>query len=1160
MLCRLIFLVTLLGISRTLTAEDWRPVYSENFDTLTTGTKTATPELANWEAFSAAGVVVDGGSDAAGKFLVAAHSWRSFNQGPILNLDLSTVPHDRVRLRLDLYTFGDWRGLQKSAGGPQHRLMFFDNKAQPPFAFDTNFSTNPKFHQSWPQPNPASHEALRGAVPVEVDTSGRLSPAHRWSLDFAYPSDSNQLRFTILCGAAAGGGTAMPPFGIDNIRVSVRSTLPTIQPLDRPLDRRRAQKTPPRAHATSFAFNLSRAERLSLGIFNPRTGQLVRTLRRREPLAAGRHALSWDGLDNRGRPVKPGEYEWRTLAADGFTAKYVTTIGINPPGGEHPVPRRSWIGDHVGGGIVDVDESGVYVGSPLTEGLMMLAKVDAKTETVSWTREQFYQSGRLTRAATSGRHVFMLHPNGKVRRLNKQTGVVEAEWQISPAEEAPGDIDAQGQNLVVVDGALNQVRWLSIETGGDLASVPLTNPACLAVLDGFPQGRAVVAAGSDLYVVQPGTVSQHVSTLSGTIGALDYDPIRLELWAVVNGHQVVRLDQTFHVTQIYSDAPRELGPFDPTRFAGVYDLAADLEGGFFIGEPGHPPRRIAHIARDGSLLDQWFGGMSFYVNATFDPADPTRLYGIAPEGFVNVYQVDYPSGTWELAASYATGRLGDGMFPNAGSFRAVRRGEQTYLYHRVVPAVVRLDPQLRQAVPVAIAGRVLKQGRSFFQYAGSGRDGYPRPWVAAAEHHGYQELAQAPGLYSWADSDDDGEFDPEEFRFYPQATRGLSFHNPGDFAANGDYLGSTNVNEPQAIIRLPVSHWEGPEKNAPRWDWNATETAGDITADSYGYGSPRSVRVGPHGTVTVAYQAGIMIRDHGQYEGGGWPEAALRGARVLGFNAELHPLFAVGRQSKTAAEANRGVLYYPMQTARGPHRSVIVNDQTKQAAQVWSHDGLYLGSLFDARADDGRDDGFYQVHGDDNQGVTLVTAADGRTYWLMPYQGHNRLYEINGWAGWRRQSGRLTLKPTERPTATPGTGLTARYYQGHTLLLETKETPIYYERFADDRHTQTVTAPFHVVWSGRVTPPLSDRYQFTAFLGKNEQVAVWIDGQVVYAAGFGTDQNALFPVALTAGHRHQMRIEYINPAGRAELNLLWSSRVADPTRLPLAGLFPDNSQ
>jgi len=169
-------------------------VYRESFDTLPDGTKTVTDALPNWEGFSASGVVFDGKSDEAGKFLVASSAWTSFNQGPIFNLDLSATPHDRVRVSLDLYTFGDWRGLQRKTGGPQHRLMFFDSKAKPGFSFDTNFATNANFKQSWPEQSPAENKAGTGAAAVEIDKTGRFKNANRWPVEFTFLAIDNSLR------------------------------------------------------------------------------------------------------------------------------------------------------------------------------------------------------------------------------------------------------------------------------------------------------------------------------------------------------------------------------------------------------------------------------------------------------------------------------------------------------------------------------------------------------------------------------------------------------------------------------------------------------------------------------------------------------------------------------------------------------------------------------------------------------------------------------------------------------------------------------------------------------------------------------------------------------------------------------------------------------
>ena len=112
---------------------------------------------------------------AGGHFLVPQHGWSSFNQGPIFNLDLAATPHNRVRVSFNLYTLGDWRGLQAATGGPAHRLMFFDSKAEPRFGFSTCFASNPKFKQSWPEQMGAKHPAGKGGQPVpKLDTTGRF--------------------------------------------------------------------------------------------------------------------------------------------------------------------------------------------------------------------------------------------------------------------------------------------------------------------------------------------------------------------------------------------------------------------------------------------------------------------------------------------------------------------------------------------------------------------------------------------------------------------------------------------------------------------------------------------------------------------------------------------------------------------------------------------------------------------------------------------------------------------------------------------------------------------------------------------------------------------------------------------------------------------------
>ncbi len=904
--------------------------------------------------------------------------------------------------------------------------------------------------------------------------------------------------------------------------------------------------------SNEIKFQLENEGRVSLGIFNTK-GVLVRTLLIAENFPKGRHSIHWDGKDQRSQFLPKGSYRWRLLQTDGFQARYLTTLGINPPQGEHPVPKKSWVGDHLGVGLVDVDSAGVYIGSPITEGLLMSLGAEPDLKSIRWRRPQFYQGGRLQKIVGSGSKTFMLHPKGRLRQLNSQNGHVEREWQVQLDGEQPQDFDARGENLVLTYTKKNLVCWLSVESGKEVKRVEFQQPAKVCAFEDSEGGAIIFSSGQGIYKFQGKGKVKKVGSFKGSLTALDYDLKQKELWGLLDGHRVVVWNSEFKIVRKYGDRPRPLGRYQPTLFRQAMDLASDLKGGFYIAEPSFAPRRLAHFSKDGKLIDEWYGGMSFYVDRAVDPDNPNRIYGITGEGFVTVYDVNFDTGEWSIEECYLPGRLGDSLYPFASSYKAVRKNGELFLYHRVVPGVIKLDPKTGKTIPVAIAGRVLNRGRTFFQFAGSGQDGYPRPWVQAAIHHGYKDLKKAPKLYSWADTDSDGEFDPEEFRFYPDQKESISFHNPGDFTADGDYIASGKINRVQICLRLPVKRWEGKNKVAPRWDWDQLEGVGEAFADNRGYGSPRGLSVGPDGSIAVAYQAGLMIRDHGQYEGGGWPEAALKGSRVLKFDSKFNPRFASGRQSKRSREANSGVLYYPMQTTFGPNNSVVVNDQTKQAAQVWSHDGLYVGGFLDNRAQDGLDNRFYQVHGDDNQGATVITAKNGKTYWLQPYQGHNRVFEISGWKNWQRQTGELKIKTTPSAPSIKGTGLKGTYTREEKSILTVVEDPIYYERFGGERHSKKISAPYKVTWKGTLVPTLTDRYKFRTFLGKKETVSLWIEGQLIYSNG--GKQAVDRTIDLKSDKKYKIKIEYDNPDGRSELKLLWSSRVIDPGRIPKEVLF-----
>lgn len=1125
-------------------AGEWRPVYAESFDEVPTGTATAAGPLANWETGSAAGVVFDGRTEAAGRFLVAEHAWTSFNQGPILNVDLTKVPHDRVRVRCDLYTFGDWRGLQRATGGPQHRLMFFDGRARPRFAFDTNFATNAAFRQSWPDRNPREHRALTGGVATKVDTTGRFENAHRWPLEFEYPSRSPSLRFTFLCGAAAGSGARMPAFGIDTVRVDVHV----------PSDGDPVLGT--ESHAP-IVFTLEEPARVSLGVYQRDTGIQVTELLRAEReavRAAGKHVVRWDGLDRDGKPVPPSEYEWRLLETNGFAARFVCPLGINPPSGLNGKFNNSWVGDHLGPGTVAVDETGVYLGARITEGLRQTLKQSHDATRRLWDQPQYYDGGRLTRMAANGKFAFLVQPNGRLRKLDAASGRLLATWEAKWDEEPPSDVDCAGETVVVCYPEHDAIRWIDPTNGSTRHEVRAAKR---------PTNVTVRANGEVVAVTEAGIVSiagpsaepvVRVPAKGHAFGAIDVDHSTGDVYFVdtADGERVLRYDAECKLVRAYGAAVRAFGQYDPMRFSGIGDVAADGRGGFYVVEPASPPRRVAHFdAKSGELIREWYGGQSFYVNTAVDRSDPTNVWGCAGEGYVHHYVFDYDAGTWTIRAIYATGRLGDSLFPFAGKWRPVRRGEETWLVHESVPAIVRVDEANGRVVPVALASVGHNGGRRAIQFPGTGRDNFPKPFVAAAAHHGIENPKEAPKHFYWGDADGDGRIDSEEFRFFAGAKVGPNMisasHVDDDFGytiPEGGYGGSW--------FRLPRVGWTGPKGDIPVWAWDRIEPGGGVPEVVQNASAIRGLARDADGNVYGAVQSGIMIKGHGQYEGGVWPAMGIRRARLVKWNRDGRVAFVAGRHSKDVAEYNGGRFYFPQRTILGPADTLIVSDQLYQPGTVWTRDGLYAGSMLDRQAD-GRPEEFHRPWSDDMQGVEVVRLDDGRVFWLMPYQGMNFVYEVTGWEDLRRQRGIVRRPDRVSPARGTGIGLRARYTVGGKVVAERIEEPIYHERFGPER--EGPHAPYRVEWTGALEPVHTGPHRFLALLGKGERVRVAIGDDVVFTAGEKDDVDARIP--LVAGRRYPVRIEYDNPDGRAELKLLWQSLHHERERLPAAVLYPD---
>ena len=103
-----------------------------------------------------------------------------------------------------------------------------------------------------------------------------------------------------------GGGTGLPPVSLPSIS-ELRSNVPN-----------------PFNPSTEFSFVLSQNGPVTLRIYTMR-GELVRTLLNQD-MAAGPHALTWNGMNEQGRQVASGAYIVRFVAPDRTQSRHITLL------------------------------------------------------------------------------------------------------------------------------------------------------------------------------------------------------------------------------------------------------------------------------------------------------------------------------------------------------------------------------------------------------------------------------------------------------------------------------------------------------------------------------------------------------------------------------------------------------------------------------------------------------------------------------------------------------------------------------------------------------------------------------------------------------------------------------------------------------------------
>jgi len=859
-----------------------------------------------------------------------------------------------------------------------------------------------------------------------------------------------------------------------------------------------------------IGYRLQRPAQVSINIYDAQ-GQIVRELLHAKPSLAGRNREMWDGRDEAGQPVVPGQYAWKLLATPGLHAEYLMSIGNSYPNGPDDWRHRA-PGTHGGSTAVTVDDTGIYVAASCTENIEnYLIKIDPAATNRLWSEFQHVAWNGGSALASANSTLFVLGNNRDIWLYDAGTGKRGKTFQPVVGEEKPVDLAARGEQLAVCYPGNNVVQWLDPKTGAVNDEATVASASALAVVsDG-----TVFAISSNTVVRVTRGETETVIVVTDLVDPqrLDVDEATGELLVVEGGEsqQVKRFSRKGLLLATYGrSGGRQDGLYHPEDFRGVSDITCDGAGGFLIAEPNTAPRRVGHFDKDGRLIKEWYGGQTWAPWVAVEPDNPNAVWMNSSWTDMMRLTVDYQTRTWKVHSVYRYAGLAEGLIPgnsNATVWEARLHAGQLYLcrigHGGGDPCVIRVDRKNWKLVPATVCASHIQHYRKY------------QPGIVA-------DAMEKNDAYQWNDANGDGQPQAEEFTF---TTAGGPWHGQGGYDNDSNFLfhggqyqvtawneagapvyGTFPAPDPMPAPPARVSQIE------PRW--GSYFQRDSATGDLYGAFNDR-------------------MPTWGQSED----------SFLVKWDATGQEQWTVGRLGE-----GPGRIWRPFRRFVGiAHSCPVLTGFSYEypadgvtATYVWDSDGLWVGSVFDHLDLTAAPENLYSLGGE-ALSAQLVPQADGSVLFFGCWLNEVRVYRITGWEGWVRRSGTLTV-PTgfEPPAATVpvpsgnGTGLVGEYFQTSRptddALVLTRVDPVIDFTWGvwgteNCTPTEQIKTAYSVRWTGFIVPPQTGLYGFRSD-GPTMVGKITVEGQTYTSPSRDRVARATYSAWLEAGQPYPIQIAY----------------------------------
>lgn len=514
-----------------------------------------------------------------------------------------------------------------------------------------------------------------------------------------------------------------------------------------------------------ITFTIPMQAKVSMVVENS-DGWIVREMLVAESMAAGAHTITWDGRDDYGDPLPPGNYRWRLGYFQGIGSKRIGGAGNSAKPSYRTPDGKGDLGA-VHGLVVAVsaDATGVYHLGGCEEGNPGFTKLNVNGE-CQWKHSLGgFGVGRAT--ATDEKYVYMIvTANGKTElvRMDSANGRDVSIGAGGPRVKLGNEALAIGELAIVGNSAYfsvtseNRIGVVDLTTGTLKTSLAIPHPTGICKMDETHLYVCTdnslktfdLAGGQSTLVANNLDSPRAVCTdAAGQIYVAEHGA-RQQITIYTPQGQVVR-----HLGRA-GGRPATSNPYDPQGLYQVCSVAIGPDGNVWFIEDTNT-RRMGVLTPQGTWVKDIFPTIPSQGGAGVDLDDMSRVFYHPGYGsLIAQAKIDYKTGQWNLESLYNMTQTGNYTEPASGDLAARSTGDVF-------------------AAPVAFTGT--NKIRYYWQ---EGRiaslwlleNGRMVP-VQLVGGRGTGDGAIAPGdkYYSWSDANGDGKQQADEVE---SSTTGLN--------------------------------------------------------------------------------------------------------------------------------------------------------------------------------------------------------------------------------------------------------------------------------------------------------------------------------------------------------------------------------------------------